>query len=290
MSTAPLLRALRVPSGIVLVLGVFACAPLTDVAKFSQLSSETAQYTRLIEFTEGGYERLASAHLDPRNLATEKATNEAFKKTRPDLERIHDAVASYMAILGKLADPSVPSKFDKPLDELSKAIGVGGKAYGFTIDKTHLEAYTAISKIAARWVAGAISQREIRSLLEPEIAGHVQVLLKAMRDIAAELKKQLDDEIRQTRNALITYYEIPKRRASEPLAASFAEDSIASRVSTLQGKTKEFDAFDKAMVKISSGLTELSEHRSRLEDKEVVARVQQLWKDLHEAYSQLKKL
>lgn len=169
---------LKIYIAMALCLFLVGCASLQDVQNYASESAKLSSYKDLTDRFRDTYER-ESPFVGPGTDCDSKRAQEqdALRKSAyPDLIKMHDRMALYMATLAILAGDNT---FDitQPITDLSDSIK---KHPGFGIGTDQIDAYTSLANI----VASVITQRHQQKAIRETVTSadpYVQNLLEGMR-------------------------------------------------------------------------------------------------------------
>jgi hypothetical protein len=260
------------------------CIGLKEVRDYAAESAKLASYKELTDHFAERYNRerpfLGSA---PRLCSEEieLALHERRQAAYPDLIKIHDSVAAYMATLATLAGDKA---FDlrEPISNLSTAIK---EHPDFGVTTEQVDAYTKLVQMLVGLGTRALQQRAIRNTIEAADPP-IQKLLLGMEEM---LNAYATSSINE-RGCVAGNLEIEAARSQNLLTRILGKQLAAE-------KSAEYDALDETITKarvgviaVRDGHAKLKKNVSKLTAKEVSDELKRLSKEIQAARKALAKL
>lgn len=260
-------------TGIFIILTLSGCVSLKEVREFAGESARLSAYTELTDRFRDTYQRE-----QPYLFGAAKQVGEENDRKRKavynDLIKIHESVSLYMKTLAKLAGDDT---FDlsKGIDSLAGGI----KAYpDLKIEDKHVDAYSKITKVVAKWVVSGYQQHAVRKMLK-EGGEPVRTLLEGMTDLVDYYKKTHDNEKKMVLGLFqmeIAFADNPK----DKLLSSLARAHMQSKEMEYKLAEAKYDAAAKGLKSIAEGHKKLLENADRLSSKEAKDIIRRIVKDI----------
>lgn len=254
------------------------CADLSAIQGYAQISTESAQYTKLVDQYVEYPSRLKQygADYSSQEYKRKEAAREAQKKA---LLALHETVAEYMATLNALAgDDTVV--YDKEIDALGKAITDAEFA-----DKTQSEAASALAKLIAKAVTDGWRQKKLKELILAADE-NLQLVLGGLQTMMSAFNVDLDGEA----GAIKSYYGTTKKQLSDPTAIVALEEWRIHHESENRERRAAVEAYSKILSAIGNGHKELVRNADDLDNKVLLQQMKRYKKDLKSLFNKVKKL
>ncbi len=266
----------------IMILGLFlgGCINLQEVRDFSARSAELSGYTELTDRFRDTYQReepYLTVYADEKKLTVEgeQKKDEERKEAYGDFIEIHKNVSLYMRTLAKLAG-------DETFD-VSKEIGAVAEKIKehpeFDIKEKHVDAYSELAKVVAKWLTIAYQQRAVQKMVK-EGNGPLQTVLDGMTNLVRVYEKAHDNE-----EGLV----LGLFRLEDELSKTDPQGKLLSVLSRLKKQSKELEyriakakyaKAEEGIKKVAEGHKKLAEDADKLSSKEVRAVIGQLAKDI----------
>lgn len=247
---------------LVLPIVLTACVDLKEVRNFATESAKLSGYTELSTRFRDTFER-QKPYLSGENLQAEEANDKQRKEIYPDLIRIHERASRYLLTLAKLAG-------DDTFDLSPRIDTVGDRINDhpqFPIEAKHVQAYTELGKLVAKWSTSRSQQRAVREMVR-EGNEPLQVLLDGMGDLVRLYRKTHEQE----RNAVLGFFQVQlpfhdPQQDTLLLALARTHEQAKEREYRLAGAT--YDDAEQGIRKISAGHAALLSNMNNLDADEI---------------------
>lgn len=183
-------RRAALPSLLLLaaLAGCAASPRLQEVRDFADHASRLDGYADLSERFRDTYARERPYLTEAADLR-ERPADAQRRAAFADGMAIHDAVAQYMAMLGRLA-----GKQRYTLDAPLKSLGTGIKAWPDAgLDDRHVTAYTGLVRVLSNAATAHVQENAVRQTVH-DAEPHLQLLLDAMQRLLRYYDKSGDNE------------------------------------------------------------------------------------------------
>ena len=267
-------------ASLILAAVLTACVNLKEVREYSAQAAQLTSYPELTQRWVDTYPR-SRHYMNEREIVQGKAEDAGRREVHQDALKIHETVALYFAVLGKLAGDDTFS-VSSNLDDLSKQIRTS-KVLG--IEQKQVDAYTNIVKVVSTWMVGAYQQQQVARMIEQGNAS-LQTLLEAMRYMARIYAGTLRNERSAADNLLL----VAKTGPQDRIIAMLASAEHARISSELNAAEKRLKALDAALVKIAGAHQKLYDSRGDIDRAELQAFLKSINKDLKVLNNQIKTL
>jgi hypothetical protein len=257
--------------GIVVLLS--ACAQLKEVRDFAGESAKFSDYTDLTTRFRDTFER-ELPYLDDENIINEAKIDKGRKQVYPDLLKIHDRVSLYLKTLARLAGED---RFDvsKPMGAVEEGIKANPT---FGIDPKHVDAYSELGKIVAKWITSAYQQSAVRAMIR-EGNEHLQVSLEGMAGLVRLYRKTHTQEKKIVFGVFdieLPFHDKPQDRLLRVLTrAHLQTKEVEYKVAEAK-----YDDAEKGITKIAEGHAALYKDINNIDTAELKAFIEATSKDI----------
>lgn len=266
-----------------LPLAFAGCANLEAVREFASISSESAQYTELVD----DYARspLRQKPFQPDAMREELDRMAAEREAqRADLLAVHGVMAEYMEALGRLAaDETVvfDGEYDLLAGELRNKQILGEK---------EADAYAKLAKVITTAAADGWRRRKLAKIIE-NTHNDFQTVAGALRSIVdGDFRGSLENE----KIAAAKYYGgiLAQARSQPPQQAGIVavEELLKEKLAAIDREIAAVDMYAAILDKIQKGHRALYDNRKNLKDKQTAKDLKRYSKDLKKAYKELRSL
>lgn len=282
-------QQLRMPIFLAYFLTVLlaGCVSLKDVRQYANESAKLSSYKELTDRFRDTYEREkpflgSGSYCDARRA---KIQDNLRKSAYPDLIKMHDRLAEYMAALAVLSGDDT---FD-----LTKPIGTFGdsikKHPNLSIDAKEVDAYVQLGKILSQLITTVMQQNAIRKTVT-NADPHVQTLLEGMSLIVRVYKVHNSKE----RGCVVEFLEQESKYASK-----FRSTALLGVVGLQMAldKAAEYDQVEHVIEKVLKGIEaikeghhELKVNVNNLSNAELASTLKRLSGDIKSARKELETL
>lgn len=270
LAIIPLVVALTLAQG---------CANLSAIREFADVSTESAQYTRLVTDYVGSPARQkryqpASQHELLDRIATERAAQGERLLLR------HRLIEEYMDALGRLAADETVT-YDKKLDALGNAV----KGNRFA-DAKEADAFAAIAKILTKGVADHWRQKQLKELItvsnEP-----FQVVVDSLRVV---VENGFGGDLPNERAAIEKYCGTLIMQSSDKAGIAALREWCDLRLSVIGVRAKAIEAYTQILRKIAEGHQRLYDGRNDLSKELLLRDMNHYSKDLQKLFNTIRTL
>lgn len=270
LAILPLIVALTLAQG---------CANLSAIREFANVSTESAQYTRLVTDYVGSpirqkrYQPPSEYELLDRIAAERAAQGER-------LFLRHRLIEEYMDALGRLATDEAVT-YDKELDALGNAV----KEKRFT-DAKEADAFAGIAKILVKGVADHWRQRQLKELIvasnEP-----FQVVVDSLRVV---VERGFGGDLSNERSAIRRYYQNLVLESRDKAGIAALEEWRDLRLAAIDARAKAIESYAKILRKIAEGHQKLYDGRDDLSKELLLRDMSRYSKDLQQLFNTIRNL
>ncbi len=273
----------RLISTCLLLLSLGACVNLEAVRDFAGESAKLSGYTELTIRFRDTYKReqpYLSAEADLMARENDKRRQTAYQ----DLLKVHEGVSLYMRTLATLAGDDT---FD--VAQEFSAVSSGIKAYpDLGIDAKHVDAFSNMSKVLAKWATSAAQERAVREMVK-EGGPHLQVMLEGMVRLVRYYRKTFENEEREIFGLFET--ELPFANGpKDRLLVVIARAHVQAKAAEYQAMKAMYAAAEQGIKSIADGHKRLLENVDRLSSDEAKHLISRFAKDIKAARSSLKAI
>lgn len=277
------LKLIALPFSFALLFSQLGCANLEAIREFASISSESAQYTHLVDDYAQSPSRQKSFQPAGMGERLDKMAAER-EAQRPELLALHTLISEYMDSLGQLAADDLVV-FDSEIDLLGKEL-----ADRKILSSRQGDAYAEIARLLTTMAADRWRKRQLKKLIEKSNADF-QIVTGALKDI---VRKDFRRSIENEEIAAAKYYDgkIAEAKATPPQQAGIAalEELRDKRVAGIHSKIEAVDAYTEILEKIAQGHQTLYDQRNALSRKDLIQEVKRDSKTLRKLYKKLREL
>jgi hypothetical protein len=259
---------------VITIIAIIAgCANLKEVREYAGESAKLSAYTELTTRFRDTYQReqpYVSGTAEQLAQENDKRRQDAY----PDLLRIHKTVSFYMQTLATLAGDNT---FD--LTQGVDALATGINAYpDLGIDKKHVDAFSGISKVAAKCITSVYQERAVREMVK-DGDPHLQTLLDSMLSIVSYYKKTNDNE----RKSVVGLIEVEIQytdASKDKLLLTLAKAHLQSKNREYQLADARYAEAERGIKSIKDGHKMIVENIDKLSSAEAKAVIERIAKDI----------
>ncbi|HBI47776.1 MAG TPA: hypothetical protein DDX93_03540 [Smithella sp.] len=266
-----------------LVIVLAGCANLKEVRDYAGESAKLSAYTELTTRFRDTYEReqpYLFGEADQQAQDNDKRRKAAYD----DLLKIHQRVALYMQTLAALAGENA---FDlsKQIDSLSGGIN----AYpDFDINDKHVDAFSNIAKVIAKWITSAYQEHAVRDMIK-EGDAPLQTTLQGMEALVRCYKKTNENE----RKTVLGFFDVEITFADSPkdrLLTVLARAHVQSKTLEYKNVELKYNEAEKGIKSIADGHRKLFENIDKLYNEEVKTMISNFAKDIKTIRENIQKI
>lgn len=278
-----LLKSIALSFSFAFVFSQLGCSNLEAIREFASISSESAQYTQLVDVYTQSPTR--QKPFQPASMAERLDKMAAEREAqRPELLALHTLISEYMDSLGQLAADDLVV-FDSEIDLLGKELSDRK-----ILSSEQGDAYAKIARILTTMAADRWRKRKLSKLIEKSNADF-QIVVGALKDIVS---KDFRSSIENEEIAIAKYYDgrIAEAKATPPQQAGIAalEELRDKRIVGIHSKIDAVDAYTEILNKIAQGHQRLYDQRRALSRKDLIQEVKRDSKTLRKLYKNLRAL
>ena len=255
------MKRLRFMTAFALTAAFMGCVNLKTVQDFAAESAKFSAYTELTTRFRDTYQR-ELPYVSGQTAQLAQANDAKRKAAYPDLVKIQRNIAIYMRTLATLAGDKT-FDFSKSLESIESGI----KAHpDFGINAKEVDAFSNLSKVAAKWLASAYQDKAVRDLLR-EADPPLQDLLDGLAALVSHYKQTNENE----RSSVLGLLEVEIAYADTPkdlLLATLAKAHLQSKIQEYQLADSLYAEAEKGIKRIQEGHRALVEHADRLSSEE----------------------
>jgi hypothetical protein len=277
------MKSTRILCTLIVLFCLAGCADLKEVQRYAAESAKFSAYTELTTRFRDTYQR-EQPYLPGAAEREAQINDKKRREAYPDLIKIHQGVSLYMQTLAKLAGDDT---FD-----LSKPIGAlagGIKTHPDTgIQKSHVDAFFGITKIASRWATSAYQQGAVRQMVV-EGDTPLQTMLDGMLSVVRYYEKTNEGE----RATVVGFFETELPFVNTPkdrLLATLAKAHLQSKSSEYQAAKRKYAEAARGLRSIADGHRRLVENIDKLSDQQTKALIETIAKDIETVRGNLNTL
>lgn len=268
---------------LIFLVCLVGCAHLEEVQSFAGASAKLSAYTDLTTRFRDTYER-EKPYLTGEADRMAKANDKKRKEAYADLVKIHHGVSMYMQTLAALAGDDA---FDltKPIG----ALGSGIRAYpDLGIQKSHVDAFFSITKIAAKWAGSPYQRSAVREMVV-EGDAPIQTMLEAMLLMIAFYEKTSENES----DTVLGLFEVEIPFADSPkdrLLATLAKAHVQSKSSEYHAAKRKYSEAERGLRSIAEGHRNLVVNVEKLSEQQTKELVERFAKEIQTVRENLSTL
>ena len=271
----------RAAAGALLIVLVLTqgCANLSAVREFANISTESAQYTRLVDdYVEWPTSQKRYQPPDQYALLDHIARDRAAQRER--LLLYHALIEEYMDALGRLAADEVVV-YDKELD----ALGNAAKEQKFANAK-EAGAFTAVAKVLVKGATDRWRQKQLKELIatsnEP-----FRVVVNSLRDI---VEKGFAGDLLDETAAIQSYYRTLIRDSRDKAGIAALEEWRDLHLAGVDTQAKAIELYLRILKKIGEGHQKLYDGRNDLSKELLVRDMNRYSRDLKLLFNTIRTL
>lgn len=245
--------------GLFVITFLTACADLTGIRQFSEVSADSASYTALSKDYVQSSERQKRFQDKTHGQELDKNSEER-KKQLPIILSLHKGVQEYMLAIGALASDELVS-YDKELDSLSNDIKAVKLPH---LDDNSINAFSALTKLIAKAATDAYRQRQLNQIIG-EANDDFQILINAMSDIVGlDYVSSLKNE-EVTMDKLYKKVELESENSkSQQASIQLLKESRDAKQDAIEAKMKSCKLYAEMLKTIGAGHKLLYDNRENL--------------------------
>lgn len=277
-SRIPYMKLAAFPLLAVLVLAA-GCANLTAIREFASISTESAEYTRLVtDYVESPIRLKRYQSASRHDRLDRDAAARAAQRDRLLLR--HRLIEEYMDALGRLAADGAVT-YDKELDHLGNAV----KERKFT-DAKEADAFSVIAKVLVKGIADRWRQKHLKELIttsnEP-----LQVVVESLR-VAVE-QGFAGDPLRE-KEAIRQYYDDLVLESRDKAGIAALEEWRDLRLTEIDTRARSIESYAQILRKIAQGHQQLYDGRDDLSKERLLHEMSRYAKDLRTMFAAIRNL
>lgn len=270
------------PAAVILLMVLVltqGCANLGAVREFANISTESAQYTKLVnDYVEWPTSQKRYQPPDQYDLWDRIARDRAAQRERLLLR--HALIEEYMDALGRLAADEAVA-YDKELDALGNAV----KENKFAETK-EADAFTAIAKVLVKGVTDHWRQQRLKELIatsnEP-----FQVVVHSLRVI---VEKGFAGDLLDEKAAVQSYYRTLIRESQDKAGIAALEEWRDLHLAAIDTRAKAIQSYAGILKKIGEGHQRLYDGRNDLSKELLLRDISRYSKDLKLLFNTIRTL
>lgn len=270
------------PSAVLLLIILVltqGCANLSAVREFANISTESAQYTRLVD--DYAQSPIRQKQYRP---AREHEGLERINRERTALqERLllrHSLIEEYMDTLGRLAADEVVV-YNKELDALGNAV----KEKKF-VDAKEADAFAAIAKVLVKGATDRWRQKQLKELIAIS-NGPFQVVVESLRIV---VENGFRGDLLNEKAAIQSYYGTLILDSRDKAGIAALEEWRNLRLAALETRAKAIESYAKILRTISEGHQKLYDGRNDLSRELLVRDMSRYSRDLKRLFNTIRNL
>lgn len=270
LAAFPLLAVLALAAG---------CANLTAIREFANISTESAQYTKLVD----DYVQSPIRQKQYRPLREHEALDRIKTERAALQERLllrHGLIEEYMDALGRLAaDEAVV--YDKELDALGSAV----KEKKF-VEAKEADAFATIAKVLVKGVTDRWRQKQLKELIATS-NGPFQAVVESLRIV---VESGFRGDLLNEKVAIQSYYRTLILESGDKAGIAALEEWRDLRLSAVEVRAKAIESYAKILKKIAEGHQKLYDGRNDLSKELLLRDMSRYSKDLKLLFNTIRNL
>ena len=255
------------------------CANLSAIREFADISSKTAEYTKLVDDYVESPSRQKKYQPPNQHSELDKITKKRSEQ-KAGLFLRYSLIEEYMDALGQLAADEVVT-YDKEVDSLSAA-AKGGKF----VDDKESKAFSAVGKLLVTAVTNSWRQKKLKQLIK-ESNEPLQIVIDSLKQI---VNQGFAGDLEIEKTAITKYYRAIIADSHDKAGIAALEEWKGKKLSTIISRDNAIKTYSKALNKISKGHQKLYDNKDKVASKELMGQMSRYAKDLRKAYDALKDL
>lgn len=279
----------KLKTGILLLFltaGLSSCVNLKSVNDFSSSSSKGIKKFEDINysFKQHCIDRCQFEAIRKFEIKRETECDcDDYKKADSVTLVIYNSIKGYFDGLTNLSNNDLT---DYNFDALKKSLNEG-KFGDIEIEKTQVDAYSAISNILLKATTDIYRKNKIKEYVE-EANAPIQILLTKFQFI---LQKNLQDELNFKKEKLYAYYqEMKLNNTLTEYEKGKATIDYYQQLSEINAKQQQINAFTKSLKSISEGHQKLYDNRNKMSAKELKEMMTGYSSNIQDIISEFNKL
>lgn len=270
------------PSAVLLLIVLVltqGCANLSAIREFANISTESAQYTRLVDdYVEWPTSQKRYQPPDQHVLLDRIARDRAAQRER--LLLYHTLIEEYMDALGRLAADEVVV-YDKELDALGNAIEEKKFA-----DAKEAGAFAAIAKVLVKGATDRWRQKQLKELIATSNESF-QVVVSSLRVI---VEKGFAGDLLDEKAGIQSHYRTLIRDSRDKAGIAALEEWRDLHLAGVDTRAKVIESYAKILTKIGEGHQKLYDGRNDLSKELLIRDMNRYSKDLKLLFNTIRTL
>ena len=269
------------PIGFLVIALLGGCtADLAAIREFAEISTESAEYDRIVDDYVGHFER-QRAFTPPARFEFLDEQTARRESQRAGLSALHTTVADYMDALGRLAADEVAT-FDSDVGELTGAVRNTN-----LLKPEEADAAGRVLSLIANAAVEEWRQSKLEEIIERGNAPLQSVLVSLTKVVKvsvadAKAEQQLIDS---------TYGDIIRETPSDNKAGIRAlQEWNVLRLAEVEERKLATAAYIDVLMRISEGHQDLYDGRDDLSAKVLLAKMRRYAKDIRKTFNAVRKL
>ena len=264
----------------ILLLGLLqGCVDLKAIQDFAKISSESAEYTSLVDDYLDFHNRQkryrpAEQHAQLEGKAQERMT----RKTELLLRQ--QVIEEYMEALGNLASDEIVDQSSE-LTNLTSALKNQAGA-----SQAETDAFGKMAGVLANAVSDQWRKRQLEQLIERS-NDPLQTILQSLKQIVRDAFGG-DDQNEQF--AIKSYYGTKIAESTDPAGIAALMEWQEQREKALAVHTQTIQTYVKVLEEISEGHQKLYDERNDLSSGQLLTQIKETAEELKDLYNTIKKL
>jgi hypothetical protein len=269
---------------ILLTSGFFNCVNLQHVNNFSSSALESVKKFEEIDygFKQHCLDNCYDLKINDLSFNIKECDCQTNEKADSITLIIYQAVKGYFGGLTNLSNNKLT---DYKINALSKSLAEID-LNAVKIDKSQVEAYSAISGILLRSITDKYRQHKIKEYLK---AGNepLKVLLSFMDfNLSSNLSGKLNVQKQVIKG---DYFDLTKDLTLSTWEKRKVVEAYYSRLGTIESKQKELLTYSKSLRKIAAGHQKLTDNLDRINEDEIKEQLTQYTSDIQDLISEFNK-
>lgn len=271
------------PAAVLLLLLVLnlaqGCANLDAIREFASISTESAEYTRLVTDYVESPARLkryqpSTEHNQMDRIAAERQVQQNRMLLR------YRAIVEYMNALGRLAaDEAV--RYDKQINVLGQAVKEGKLA-----DAKEADAFAAMANVLVRGATDRWRQKQLAEFIGAA-NDPFQVIVESLRVI---VERGFGGDLQTEKMVVERYYDTLISYSKDKAGIAALEEWRDLRLSAIETRAKAIQSYTQLLRKIAQAHQALYDGRHDLSRKELLSTVRDYSQDLRTLFGAVKAL
>jgi hypothetical protein len=254
-----------------------ACANLSAVREFADISARSAEYTSLVGQYRDFPERQKRYVPGQMHAALDQESRRRAEHAGRLMLR-HALIEEYMDAIGRLAADDLVA-YDPEIDRLGKAVAEGRFA-----GERDAAAFGAVAKILFRAAADGWRRSRLVALIA-ESNTPFQEVVAALKQVVAQ---GFAGDVANAEIALSKHYQTLMRESSDKAGIAALAEWRDTRLSEVKARGAAVSAYAEVLARIAAGHQELYDRRGALDREETVRQMRRYAKDLRLLYDALR--